>query len=174
MCAFILPPLSDLWATDLLGDLCVTVLNMLKTSQRPWRPWRCLNVICATLERPRQPFCLPSAFNGDLASFVVAQGRHKGRSPCVKGVLLAICAGNSPVPGELHSQRPVTRSFDVFFDLRLNKRLSTQSRYWWLETPWSSLWRHCNVDATLALPTAMALWNHQCRFVCLCVCLAVC
>ena len=60
---------------------------MLKTSWRPWRPWRCLNVLCATLERPRRPFGLPSAFNGDLASFVVAQGRHKGRSPCVKGVL---------------------------------------------------------------------------------------
>ena len=87
VCAFILPPLSDLWATDLLGDLCATVLNMLKTSRRPWRPWRCLNVLCATLERPRQPFCLLSAFNDDLARFVVAQGRHKGRSPCVKGVL---------------------------------------------------------------------------------------
>ena len=36
--------------------------------------------------------------------------------------LLAICAGNSPVPGEFPTQRPVTRSFDVFFDLRLNKR----------------------------------------------------
>ena len=34
--------------------------------------------------------------------------------------LLAIWAGNSPVPGEFPSQRPVTRSFDVFFDLRLN------------------------------------------------------
>ena len=41
--------------------------------------------------------------------------------------LLAICAGNSPVPGEFPAQRPVTRSFDVFFDLRLNKRLSKQS-----------------------------------------------
>ena len=38
--------------------------------------------------------------------------------------LLAICAGNSPVPGEFHAQRPVTRRFDVFFDLRLNERLS--------------------------------------------------
>ena len=37
---------------------------------------------------------------------------------------LALCAGNSPVTGELPSQRPVTRGFDVFFDLRLNKRLS--------------------------------------------------
>ena len=39
-------------------------------------------------------------------------------------VLLAICAGNSPVPGEFPAQRPVTRSFDVFFDLHPNKRLS--------------------------------------------------
>ena len=38
--------------------------------------------------------------------------------------LLAICAGNSPVPGEFVVQRLVTRSFDVFFDLRLNKRLN--------------------------------------------------
>ena len=36
--------------------------------------------------------------------------------------LLAICAGNSPVPGDFPTQRPATRSFDVFFDLCLNKR----------------------------------------------------
>ena len=35
--------------------------------------------------------------------------------------LLALCAGNSPVAGEFPAQRPVTRSFDVFFDLRLNE-----------------------------------------------------
>ena len=40
--------------------------------------------------------------------------------------LLAICAGNSPVSGEFPSQRPVTRSFDIIFDLRLNKQLSKQ------------------------------------------------
>ena len=57
---------------------------------------------------------------------------------------LAICAGNSPVPGEFPAQRPVTRSFDVFFDLRLNKRLSKQSWGWWFETLSRPLWRHCN------------------------------
>ena len=36
--------------------------------------------------------------------------------------LLAIRAGNSSVTGEFPAQRPVTRSFDVIFDLRLNKR----------------------------------------------------
>ena len=53
--------------------------------------------------------------------------------------------GNSAVTGEFTSQRAVTRSFDVFFDLRLSKRLSKQSRGWWFETPSRPLWRHCNV-----------------------------
>ena len=39
-----------------------------------------------------------------------------------------VTAGNSPVTGEFPSHRPVTRSFDAFFDLRLNKRLSKQPR----------------------------------------------
>ena len=60
--------------------------------------------------------------------------------------LLAICARNSPVNGEFPSQRPVTRSFDVFYDLRLNKRLSKQVWGWWFETLLRPLWRHCNED----------------------------
>ena len=56
--------------------------------------------------------------------------------------LLVICAGNSQVPGEFPTQRPVTRGFDVFFDLRPNKRLSKQSWGWWFETPSRPLWRH--------------------------------
>ena len=59
-------------------------------------------------------------------------------------MLLAICAGNSPGTGEFPAQRPVTQSFDVFFDLRLNKRLSKQSWGWWFETPSRPLWRHRN------------------------------
>ena len=58
--------------------------------------------------------------------------------------LLAFCAGNSPVPGEFPAQRPVTRSFEVFFGVRPNKRLSKQPGDWWSETPSSSLWRHRN------------------------------
>ena len=59
--------------------------------------------------------------------------------------LLAICAGNSPVSGEFPAQRPVTRSFDVFFDERLIKRLSKHSRGLWFETLSHPLWRHRNV-----------------------------
>ena len=63
--------------------------------------------------------------------------------------LLAICAGNSPVTGEFPIQRPVTRSFDVYFDLRPNERLSKQSRGWWFETLSSPLWRHRNVESIM-------------------------
>ena len=50
-------------------------------------------------------------------------------------------------PGEFPAQRPVTRSFDVFFDLRPNKRLSKQPWCWWFETPSWSLWRQANVES---------------------------
>ena len=46
--------------------------------------------------------------------------------------------------GEFPTQRPVTRSFDVFVDLHLNKRLSKQSCGWGIETPSRPLWRHSN------------------------------
>ena len=60
--------------------------------------------------------------------------------------LLAICVGKSPVIGEFPAQRPVTRSFDVSFDLRLNKQLSKQSWGWQFETPSCTLWRLCNAE----------------------------
>ena len=65
--------------------------------------------------------------------------------------LVTLWEGNSPVIGEFPSQRPVTRSFDVFFDLRLNKRLNKHSRLWWFETPSRSLWCHCNVTTLTPL-----------------------
>ena len=59
---------------------------------------------------------------------------------------LAIYAENSPATDEFPAQRPVTRSFDVFFDLRPNKRLSKQS---W---GWGALRRHgVHYDATIML-----------------------
>ena len=63
--------------------------------------------------------------------------------------LLALCAGNSPVPGEFPAWRAVTRCFDIFFDLCLNKRFSKQSWGWWFETLSCPLWRHCNVISQL-------------------------
>ena len=83
--------------------------------------------------------CIPIKY---VRGFAMSCWRHQIEtfSP-----LLAICAGNSPVTGEFPAQRPVTHSFGVFFDLRLNKQLSKQSWGWWFETPLRPLWRHSNV-----------------------------
>ena len=81
--------------------------------------------------------CLPSMLN----KFTNTWRRHQMKAV---SALLDFCEGNSPVTGEFPSQRPVTRSFDVFFDLRPNKWLSKPSRLWWFETPSRSLWRHRN------------------------------
>ena len=93
--------------------------------------------------------------------------------------LLALCAGNSTVTGEFPSQRPVTRSFYIFFDLRLDKRMSKQSRRRWFETPSRSLWHLCNGDLNLRLKSDLekcpisnldilfkekyAMWDHGCH-----------
>ena len=85
VCAFILPPLTDLWATDLLGDLCATFFNMLKTSRRPWpsmamserpvcHPWM-------TRATVRPPFCLhrrPGQFCGRTSEAQRSQPLCKG------------------------------------------------------------------------------------------------
>ena len=61
--------------------------------------------------------------------------------------------------GEFPTQRPVTRSFDVFLDLRLVKWLSKQSWGWWFETPSLSLWRHCNALLVLCACGGQRYWN---------------
>ena len=78
--------------------------------------------------------------NLEAAIYISPWWRHQMET---FSALLAICAGNSPVPSEFPAQRPVTPSFDVFFDLRLNKRLNKQSSGWWFETISHPLWRHC-------------------------------
>ena len=72
---------------------------------------------------------------------------------CVTGPLCGEVTG----PREFLTQRPVTRNFDVFFDLRLNKRLSKQPWGCWFETPSWSLWRQCN-DDSMNLPV-WTLWR---------------
>ena len=78
---------------------------------------------------------------------------------------LAICAGKSTVTGEFPAQRPVMRIFDVFFDLRMNKRLSKRSWGWWFETPSHPLWRHCNaiigspVDKDKVFTVKLVMWK---------------
>ena len=57
------------------------------------------------------------------------------------------------VTGPLWEESTGHRSFDVFFDLRLNKRLSKQRRRQWFETPSRSLWRHCYVPCQVSVQT---------------------
>ena len=59
-------------------------------------------------------------------------------------------------PSEFLTQRPVRRSFGVFFDLRLNKRLSKQPWGWWFETLSWSLWRQCNETPINSFPSNAA------------------
>ena len=67
-----------------------------------------------------------------------------------------------PVTG-FSSQRPVMRSFDVFFDLSLNKRLSKLWRRRWFETPSPSLWRQCDVPSSKKEKEYYVLWGpHNC------------
>ena len=61
------------------------------------------------------------------------------------------------------TQRPVTRSFDVNFDLRPNKRLSKQSWGWWFETPSRPFWRHRNVSVRLPCVTAAFQMLRPCK-----------
>ena len=95
--------------------------------------WHCGTIAPALTKQPRGVFAKWAKF---------ARWRHQMET---FSALLAICVRNSPVTAEFPEQKPVTQSFDVFFDLRLNKPLSKQSWGWWFETPSRSLWRHYNV-----------------------------
>ena len=69
--------------------------------------------------------------------------------------------GHSPVTGEFPAQRPVIRSFVVFFDLCLNRRLSKPSRHLWLETPPLLWWRHCNEATGNWEPYEHSIFPHK-------------
>ena len=77
----------------------------------------------------------------ELSHEVLTWWRHQKET---FSTLLTLWAGNPSVTGEFPSQRPVTRSFDVLFDQRLNKQSSKQWWGWWFQTPSHPLWRHCN------------------------------
>ena len=107
--------------------------------------WRHIGVVIYVIHKTMHRFStmLGSPPSGATVSvYLEPWGRHQMER---FSTLLAICKGNSPVTGDFPPQRPMTRNFDVFFDLRLNNRFSKQSWTWWFETPSRSLLRHCNV-----------------------------
>ena len=56
------------------------------------------------------------------------------------------------VTGHSAGNSPVTRNFGVFFDLRLNTRLSKQSWGSWFESLSRPLWRHSDVAMAKIIP----------------------
>ena len=107
------------------------------TKQRPGN-------VCKPLERnPMMRSPTKSELNPWAVFSANAQNMMTSSNGNIFGVTGPLC-GKFTGPGEFPAQRPVTRSFDVFFDLRLNKRLSKQPWGWWFETPSWSLWRHRN------------------------------
>ena len=98
-------------------------------------------VVCSQLWNMTAVFFISMLGEIDLRCWVkIISTQPQAVIPCIEtwwrhpmetfSKLLAICAGNSSVTGEFPTQRPVTRSFDAFFDLPLNERLSKQSWGW--------------------------------------------
>ena len=79
-----------------------------------------------------------------------------------------LLCGEFTFTGEFPSQRTVMQSFNVFFDLRLNKRLSKQSWGWWFEMPSRSLWRHCNGNNHTWPPQVGNCSHHRVKLSSLC------
>ena len=109
----------------------------------------------------RMDYCFQNINDKTITRFIsLAQKRFSWwRHQMTFTALLAVCAGNSLFPGEFPSQRPVTRSVDVYFVLRLNKWLGKQSRRRWFETPSRPLWHFCNVEMGSRLPHLY--WCHS-------------
>ena len=147
-------PLQQLWS---FKEGTRIVLQQLQRNRTFW--------VWATTERPDHFYGRPKeartsqpCVKGESVS--ISRRRHQMET---FSALLVLCEGNLPVTGEFPSQRPVTRSFEVFFDLRLNTRLSKQSRRRWFEMPSRSLWRHYHV-MTLSCPGESVQWR-GCGFV---------
>ena len=131
-----------------INPLVLTSTVMVRLHRPRWRAiyfrWQspCLELISGRQEGNRLPIYFLSRFpSTGHSKRLITWWCHQVEA---FSTFLALCEGNPPVIGGFPSQRPVAWSFDVFFDVPLNKRLKIQSRCWWFETPWRSLWRHCN------------------------------
>ena len=114
----------DNYCWDRISFSCVEEMTSYSKMTDSWEPSTYHDTSCFT--NVSCAFCMMTSSSGSIFR--------------VTGLLW----GNSPVTGEFPAQRPVTRSFDIFFDLRLSKRLDKQSKRRWFETPSPSLWRHRN------------------------------
>ena len=128
------------------------LLILLRLPHWQWLRFELLVLVCPSIPTLEGWF----TGTGTSGNMHISWWRHQMET---FSALLTLCAGNSPVTGEFPVQRSVTRGFDVFFDLRLDRQLSKQWRRWWYETLPLSLWRHCKV---LHVPHVTLPWAETC------------
>ena len=121
------------WAHTQNDPWCHQGLSVQDSPQMYCNPWLkilydyynlslCLSVMYITVKDPT----MVTSSNGTIF--------------CINGPLWGVSTSHRWFP----SQRLVTRSFDIVFDLHLIKWLSKQSRCQWFETPLCLLWCQCN------------------------------
>ena len=135
-----------------------TAVTTLKPIERTWNMWRHAinthNITWHAIDCVNHPWLLWCDNYSDTLLSISMVTSSNGNIFRVTGHLR----------GEFTAPRwiPYTRSFDVFFDLRLNKRLSKQWRGWWFETLTRPLWRHRNVKLIAFLASShhqnIAVW----------------
>ena len=128
---------SEFPVTSILMDFATLLQNMHLTTEHYWLFIWCHFVLGASKLLDDNYMC--DFTNHYHRNFMMASSSgniFRVTDPCER---------NLPVTGGFPSQRPVTRSSDVFFIYTWTKRLSKQSRRWWFQTQSRSLRRHCNV-----------------------------
>ena len=121
--------------------------------------------IPATLGNHKHMYIVKFPANNTGHEGFKSQTKYTWRSRQIKtfSALLALCDGESTGHRWIPSQRPVTWNLDIFFDLRLNKRLSKTSKHRCFDTPSRSLWRHYNVLVGTFPPQWWTSWTNGFR-----------
>ena len=144
--------------SPLTGEFPTQRANNVENVSIWWRLHDILNISFYTMNHCRAPkisyetlyHCWTPILSRTYRSVSVQSSIPPSSEPLSKPSMMASSNGNIfRLPGPLWEEstgfpqyKPVTWRFDVFFDLRLNKRLSKQSRCRWFQTPSCSLWRH--------------------------------
>ena len=122
------------------------IVHVNSLSQYTVRPKKHVYDLCCVLAERRSGLQRFAMFGSRVGLSSPVFERHLFMMTSSNGNIFRV-TGHLPVNGEFPAQMPVTRSFDCFFDLRLNKRLSKQWWGWWFETPSRPLRRNCNERA---------------------------
>ena len=122
-----------------------------------WNQWHTPIIYCFAIRLTRYAIMLKNVEGVLGIECINMMTSSNGNIFRVTGALCGEFTGDRWSP----SQRPVTRSFDVFFDLRLNPQLNKQWRRRRFETPSHPLWRPGNFVANLVISLdidASILW----------------